>query len=260
MRKTSFLGREVPLPVAVGILALLPLFGLLLGISVGYFSNLSKNGLPDPPPKVKQWDSNILPAGEDVVSSSDSAQEPKEYHPGGVSYLLVDNEQADSDKEQEQEQVDSDKEQEQEQEQVDSDKEQVDSNFLTAGEEVVSSYTPGGLSYSSKEGRRKWYEHAVIEWAKKHKDLRKYSCETCQKYFSDGEISIIEEKLERVQDDKEYLNYIFGVKCDCGYTHTVNISGSRTLPELEMEQWKEKTRRRDNAPSRASESYGKSRN
>ena len=239
MRKTSFLGREVPLPVAVGILALLPLFGLLLGVSVGYFSNLSKNGLPDPPPKVKQLDSNILPCGEDVVSSSDSAQEPKEYHPGGVSYLLVDNEQLDSDEESNKEQLDSDEEQ------LDSDEERIDSNFLTAGEEVVSSYTPGGLSYSSKEGRREWYEHAVVEWAKKHKDLRKYSCSTCQKRFSDGEISIIEEKLERVQDDKEYLKYIFGVKCDCGYTHTANISGSRTLPELELEQWKEKTRRRD---------------
>ena len=188
MRKTSFLGREVPLPVAVGTLALLPLFGLLLGVSVGYFSNLSKNGLPDPPPKVKQLDSNILPAGEDVVSSSDSAQEPpKEYHPGGVSYLLVDNEY-DSDEEV----VSSYKPgglvyepsvkytRKPDENEFKSDE---DSNFLTAGEEVVSSYKPGGLVYSAKEGRREWYEQDLIEWAKNRKDFYQYSCETCKKRF-----------------------------------------------------------------------------
>ena len=239
MRKTSFLGREVPLPVAVGILVLLPLFGLLLGISVGYFSNLSKNGLPDPPPKVKQWDSNIIPYGDDVISSSDFAQEPpKEYHPGGVSYLLVDNEYDSGDKQLDLDKVD-----------LSDDLDLVDSNFLTAGEEVDSSYIPGGLSYSSKEDRTKWYKQDLIEWAKNRKDFNKYSCTTCKKRFSDGEVSIVEEKLERVQDNKEYLKYTFGVKCDCGYTHTVDISGSRTLPELEWEQWKEKTRRRDKKPN-----------
>jgi hypothetical protein len=259
MRKTSFLGREAPLPVAVGTLALLPLFGLLLGVSVGYFSNLSKNGLPDPPPKVKQLDSNILPAGEDVVSSSDSAQEPpKEYHPGGVSYLLVDNEY-DSDEEvvssykpgglvyepsvkytrkPDENEFKSDE---------DEFKSDEDSNFLTAGEEVVSSYKPGGLVYSAKEGRREWYEQDLIEWAKNRKDFYQYSCETCKKRFLDGEISIIEEKLERVQDNKEYLNYTFGVKCDCVFTHTVNISGSRTVPELERKQWKKKIKDRNNS-------------
>lgn len=241
MRKTHFLGREVPLYVAVGTLALFPFLGLLLGLTVGFLSNRSENVLPDPPPKVKQSNSNILPAGEDVVSSSDSFREPpKEYHPGGVSYLPVDNE------------YDLDKEQ------VDSNEEKVDSNFLTAGEEVVSSYSPGGESYETTlDEQKKWYNISLIEWAKRSNEIKRYNCATCKKRFSDGEISVIEENLLEVKNNKEYIEYKFGVKCDCGHTHTVTILGHRDVKPVIR-----RSRKKEDAQftSRAAISYGESKN